>query len=224
MINSISPNIAVGIWTRTSGFSAPRINMSALGNHPSSTAPTSTFEPNAMIRQLSTQVQSSKSATEALRQVYQTLQRVEQTVSDVKGADSVVARKELDRLYEGLKEVQGGLTSLKDEVGTAAADRRIFAQVSNSVDQSLRAVGQVRENPKSLAPLRTAQNHLLSSIGRMENLSQNLEKASMNVMRISSSYASYPSSGNDLSSLYGLSTARIPAYRENLGLALDRVS
>jgi chromosome segregation ATPase len=171
-----------------------------------------------MIRQISSQVQSSKSATEALQQVYQTLLRAETALSWSNPAET---EEELSLLLEGLSEVKEGLSELKDEVSQTAADQRIFRQMESSVEQSISSIEKVVQNPQNATPLKSSKSAVLSSIGRMEDLSQNLEKASLNVMRISSAYVPLSDSRTDLTSLYGLSTAY---QTSGLGVALDQVS
>ena len=223
MINSISPQIGLGVLAQTTALQKGYAPLSFV-TPPSLPQLSTTFEPDAMVQQISTQVQSSKSATEALQQVYQALLKADQTLQS--GGDPSTIQGELNKLHKSLEEVQVGLDELQDDVGSAAADRRIFQQGKVSVDQSVKSLGQIFDNPSNTTPLKLAKSSTLSSIGRMEDLSRNLEQASINVMRISSAYVALPSAGGaDLTSLYGLSTAsQVPGFRQNVGVALDQVS
>lgn len=226
MISSVSSQLGASIWAQTSALTAQRQGLS-FAAQPASPLPSSNFEPDAMVRQISTQVQSSKSATEALQQVFQTLERAEEAIAaGQQGADPQAVKDELTRLSEGLQEVQVGLEDLKSEVGTAAADQRIFQQVKASVDRSVTALERVEADSSQTTAVAQAKSSVLSSISRMEDLSRNLEKASLNVMRISSAYVELPSaSAGNFNSLYDLSTpTHALLIRQNLGVALDQVS
>jgi hypothetical protein len=226
---SNSTNSGLGVLQQTSigllqGRSSPYAiqALTALSSPLSSRSQVNSQSGNSeMIQQLASEKQSADSAENLLKEVYQRLHSASEASTN--GASGTVPTN-WQELKNDLKITKDNLLELESQSKSSPSSKKIYSVVRQGLDDALNAANQANSlgPTRGLPALQNGERKILAAITRVDNISKNLEKASLNIFKIQKAYSGFSApkfSSNNFSS-FSLDTAQAQQFS---GLVLDIV-
>ena len=142
-----------------------------------------------MISQMASEKESADSAELLLQEVYQRLRTAREDVA----SGSTQNASNLATLADDLVTTQTSLTELKLEAQSSSSSRRLFTIVQQAVSDAIGSVSQASKLSTNLGAnvLQQGERRVLAAITRTNNLSQNLEQASLNIVKVQRAYSGF---------------------------------
>lgn len=179
-----------------------------------------TGENTDMLTTMASEKKSADSAEVLLQEVVQRIRSTREVVATGSGNSA----SNLASLKKDLTTTQDSLKDLEKQSQSSSSSRRLFTIVRQAVSDALGSASRAESlsSQQSVSALQQGERQVLSAITRTSNLSQDLEKASLNIVKVQKAYSGFE--GTNSSSSW-MSTINIDAVRAQQfsGLLLDIV-
>ena len=180
----------------------------------------STGENSDMLTTLASEKKSADSAELLLQEVAQRLRSAREVVAS--GPEKTSSN--WASLKKDLTTTQGSLKDLEKQSQSSASSRRLFSIVRQAVNEALGSANraEVLGSTQGVSALQQGERQVLAAIARTNHLSQDLEKASLNVFKVQKAYSGFEgiSSPSNWTSSINIDAVRAQQFS---GLLLDLV-